>query len=112
MTDELQTPSVAHKLDSGFLANLDLGAPSAENEMTTLGHYYLQTDEFSCTLRGEARIVIGRKGAGKTAVFVQVRDKVRANRKVIVLDLRPKGAPKKFKEEVLCTLSKELRSRP
>lgn len=71
----------------------------------TLGHYYLQTDEFRRTLRGEARIVIGRKGAGKTAVFTQVRDKVRANRKVIVLDLRPEGYQlKKFKEQVLSHL--------
>jgi len=105
VTDELQSPSVALKLDSGFLANLDLGSPSAENEMTTLGHYYLQTDEFQRTLRGEARIVIGRKGAGKTAVFAQVRDKVRANRKVIVLDLRPEGYQlRKFKEQVLSHL--------
>ena len=73
--------------------------------MTTLGHYYLQTDEFRRTLRGEARIIIGRKGAGKTAVFAQVRDKVRANRKVIVLDLRPEGYQlKKFKEQVLSHL--------
>jgi hypothetical protein len=105
VTDELQAPSIVQKIDASFLATLDLGAPSAENEMTTLGHYYLQTDEFQRTLRGEARIVIGRKGAGKTAVFAQVRDKVRANRKVIILDLRPEGYQlKKFKEQVLSHL--------
>lgn len=105
VTDELQAPSVVQKTDGGLLESLDLGAPSAENEMTTLGHYYLLTDEFRRTLRGEARIVIGRKGAGKTAVFTQVRDKVRANRKVIVLDLRPEGYQlKKFKEQVLSHL--------
>lgn len=105
VTDELQAPTVAQRLDGGFLANLDLGAPSAENEMTTLGHYYLPTDEFQRTLRGEARIVIGRKGAGKTAVFVQVRDKIRANRSVVVLDLRPEGYQlKKFKEQILSHL--------
>ena len=65
VTDELQAPSVAQKTDGGFLASLDLGAPSAENEMTTLGHYYLQTDEFRRTLRGEARIVIGRRALAK-----------------------------------------------
>jgi hypothetical protein len=37
VTDALQAPSVMQKLDGGFLANLDLGAPSAENEMRPSG---------------------------------------------------------------------------
>jgi hypothetical protein len=105
VTEALQAPGVAPRAEGGFLANLDLGAPNAENEFTTLVHYYLQTDEFQRTLRGEARIVVGRKGAGKTAVFAQVRDRVRSNRKMIVLDLRPEGYQlKKFKEQVLSYL--------
>src|SRR5271166_4519339 len=106
VTEALQAPGIVPKMEGGgFLANLDLGAPNAENELTTLVHYYLQTDEFQRTLRGEARIVVGRKGAGKTAVFAQVRDRVRSNRKMIVLDLRPEGYQlKKFKEQVLSYL--------
>jgi hypothetical protein len=102
VTDAWQAPIELPHMPGGLLAGLDLGAPNAENEFTTLSHYYLQTDQFQRTLRGEARVVVGRKGAGKTAVFAQVRDRIRSNRKMVVLDLRPEGYQlKKFKEQVL-----------
>lgn len=84
-----------------FLAGLTLGASSAENEFRDLGEYYLQTAQFLRAARGEARLVVGRKGSGKTAVFSQVRDQVRANRTNIVLDLKPEGYKlRKFNEVV------------
>jgi hypothetical protein len=105
VTDAWQAPTELVNISGGVLAGLDLGAPNAENEFTTLSSYYLQTDQYQRTLRGEARVVIGRKGAGKTAVFAQVRDRVRSNKKMIVLDLRPEGYQlKKFKEQVLLYL--------
>ena len=86
---------------TSFLARMTLGASSAENEFSELGEYYLQTDAFLRTARGEARLVVGRKGSGKTALFAQVRDKVRQDRKNIVLDLKPEGYKlRKFKEAV------------
>ena len=86
---------------TSFLARMTLGASSAENEFSELGGYYLQTDAFLRTARGEARLVVGRKGSGKTALFSQVRDKVRRNKRNIVLDLKPEGYKlKKFKEAV------------
>jgi predicted GTPase len=36
-------------------------------------------------------VVIGRKGSGKTAIFLQVRDRIRANRLNVVVDLNPEG---------------------
>lgn len=85
-----------------FLARLNLGASSAENELRELGKYYLETDEFRRVLRGEVRVVTGRKGAGKTALFLQVRDRLRSHRSSVVLDLRPEGFQLlKFKERVL-----------
>ena len=85
-----------------FLQSLDLGASSAENEMRTLESYYLKTDQYLKSLRGEAHLVIGRKGSGKSAIFLQVRDKERSNKKNIVLDLKPDGYKLiKFKELML-----------
>ncbi len=93
-----------------FLSRLNLGASSAENEIQELGHYYLETDEFRRALRGEVRIVTGRKGAGKTALFVQVRNRLREHRSVIVLDLKPEGFQLlKFKERVLDYLEEGTR---
>jgi hypothetical protein len=85
-----------------FLERLNLGASSAENELQTLGHYYIETDEYRRALRGEVRVVTGRKGAGKTALFAQLRDKLRQDKSRIVLDLKPEGFQLlKLRERVL-----------
>ena len=73
------------------LALADLGASAAENEITSLGEYYLETDAFRRTRRREVRLVTGRKGSGKTAIFFMLRDVVRQHRQNIVLDLKPEG---------------------
>lgn len=91
---------------STLLEKVDLGASSAENELKDLGRYYLQTDAFRRAHRGDVRLVVGRKGAGKTAVFAQVRDDIRRHKQTIVLDLRPDGYKLlKFKEAVLDLLA-------
>ncbi|MGI8734583.1 MAG: P-loop ATPase, Sll1717 family [Pyrinomonadaceae bacterium] len=83
-----------------LLERLNLGASAAENELQELGYYFLETDEFRRTLRGE--IKIGRKGSGKTAVFAQIRDNIREDKRNVVLDLKPEGFQLlKFKERVL-----------
>lgn len=85
-----------------LLERLTFGASAAENELRDLSGYYLETDQFQRALRGEVRIVVGRKGSGKTAIFAQVRDRIRWDRQNIVLDLRPDGYQLlKFKEMVL-----------
>lgn len=88
-----------------FLQALDLGASSAENEMRTLESYYLKTDQFLRSLRGEVNIVVGRKGSGKSAIFLQIRDRERNKQGNIVLDLKPDGYKLiKFKELILSFL--------
>jgi nucleoside 2-deoxyribosyltransferase len=74
-----------------LLEQLSLGASAAENELPDLANYYLETDEYRRAVRGELRIVSGRKGAGKTALFAQLRDKVRRDKTRLVLDLKPEG---------------------
>jgi hypothetical protein len=89
-----------------LLEALSIGDPRAENEMPTLGLYYLKTDQFERTVRGEANLVVGRKGSGKTALFIQVRDKIRIDKRNIVVDLKPEGYQLvKLKEEILTYLS-------
>src|SRR5262249_35937599 len=56
--------------------------------------------------RGDVRLVLGRKGSGKTAIFLQVRDKLRS-RKNIVLDFKPDGFRLiKFRDRVLSMLDR------
>lgn len=95
------------KTEKTFLKTLNLGSSSAENEMRDLENYYLETDQHLKCLRGEAQIVVGRKGSGKSAIFLQIRDSERQkNRsKNIVLDLKPDGYKLiKFKENMLTFL--------
>lgn len=88
--------------DTTILQKLDFGSSSAENEMKTLQGYYLKTDAFNRALRGEVQLVVGRKGSGKSAIFLQIRDKERSKSKNIVLDLKPEGYKLiKFKEQIL-----------
>lgn len=105
VTQAFQQPDVrSSKHERTFIKRLNLGATSAENEMRDLERYYLETDQFLKSLRGEAHLVVGRKGSGKSAIFLQIRDAEREkNRnKNIVLDLKPDGYKLiKFKERIL-----------
>ena len=93
-----------------FLARLGLGASAAENEIRELGGYYLETDEFRRCLAGDFQVVIGRKGAGKTALFVQLRNRLRSDRSKVVLDLRPEGYQLiKLRERVLGLMAEGTR---
>lgn len=100
--EHAEEPILPH--ERSFLKKLNLGSSSAENEMRDLNTYYLETDQYLKALRGEAHLVVGRKGSGKSAIFLQIRDIERArNRsKNIVLDLKPDGYKLiKFKEKIL-----------
>lgn len=94
-------PRISGKQKS-FLERLNLGASAAENELQDLQNYYIETDEYRRSLRGEVRIVTGRKGAGKTALFVNLRNKLRADKSNVIVDLKPEGFQLiKFRERVL-----------
>ena len=102
VTDFSQSSQSISSSASTVLTKLTVGDPTAENEMTTLGDYYLSTDEYQRALRGEVNLVVGRKGSGKTALFVQLRNTKRERKPNIVVDLKPEGYQLvKLKERVL-----------
>ena len=89
-----------------YLDAVYCGDPAAENEATQLDTYFLETEQFRLTLTGDLNIILGRKGSGKTAIFLQARNKVRANKNNIVVDLAPEGFQLiKLKELILDQLS-------
>lgn len=101
--ESLQATRPAHEKDtSSFIEQLNFGSSTAENELRVLGEYYLEIDAFRRAYRKEVRLITGRKGSGKTAIFFQLRDRVRARRSNVVLDLKPDGYQLlKFKDQVL-----------
>lgn len=107
VTEAIQRATPPHVPEpETVLARLSVGASSAENEIRSLGSYYLETDAFRRARRGEVSLVVGRKGSGKSALFFRLRDDLRRDRKKLVLDLKPEGYKLlKFKEDVLDLLS-------
>ncbi|MDX1006561.1 hypothetical protein GOE08_06630 [Sinorhizobium medicae] len=102
ITERLQLDDPLPLPKGDFLAELRFGDPVAENEFQTLGDYYLRTDQYQRASRGDVNLVVGRKGAGKTALFSQVRNSKRSNTNNIVVDLKPEGYQLiRLKEDVL-----------
>lgn len=88
------------------LNQISLGASAAENEFRRLDSYFVETREYFRALRGEAQLIVGRKGTGKTAIFWQMRDRLRADRSKVILDLRPEGYQlRKFSETLATSFS-------
>ncbi|TPQ31541.1 hypothetical protein C2U70_23880 [Bradyrhizobium guangdongense] len=95
---------------TSLLQSMSIGDPRAENEMNTLDRYYLKIDQYDRAINGEVNLVVGRKGSGKTALFISLRDKIRADRRNIVLDLKPEGYQLiRMKEDILEYLSEGAR---
>jgi hypothetical protein len=110
VTDHLQQDAPPPIETGSLLQSIHIGDPTAENEMATLSEYYLQTHEYQQTLHGSVNLAVGRKGSGKTALFIQLRDKVRNDRRNVVVDLRPEGYQLiKLKEDILAYLSEGSR---
>ncbi|EJK81431.1 P-loop ATPase, Sll1717 family [Rhizobium sp. AP16] len=102
ITEKLQADDPLPLPKGDFLAELRFGDAVAENEFQTLGEYYLRTDQYQRATRGDVNLVVGRKGAGKTALFSQVRNIKRSNISNIVVDLKPEGYQLiRLKEDVL-----------
>lgn len=104
---DVQNDFVAVKSDhERLLQRLTCGDPVAENEAAALADHFLETDAYQRTLSGSTNVLVGRKGSGKTAVFLQVRDRTRSHKENIVIDLIPDGYQLiKMKEFILDKLS-------
>jgi hypothetical protein len=89
-----------------FLERLDLGDVAAENEIFGLKSYFVRTAQYNDARRGAARLLVGRKGSGKTAIFYAVRDSLPKGHGSLALDLKPEGYQfTKLREVVLSHLT-------
>ena len=87
------------------LEKVDLGDLAAENEILALQSYFVPTGQYNEVRRGHARLVVGRKGAGKTAIFYGVRSTYGQDRSRLLLDLKPEGHQLvKLREAILIDL--------
>jgi energy-coupling factor transporter ATP-binding protein EcfA2 len=73
-----------------MLEKLNFGKIAAEDEASELAEYFVETNEYS-KLKDEKNrmLVVGRKGSGKSAIYVHLRDTLsqQQNTQVIALEL-------------------------
>lgn len=65
------------------------GAYVAEDEIIDLRRYFVETSEFRRILEGRQRVLIGRKGTGKTATMLQAVQVLREDKRKLVVSIRP-----------------------
>lgn len=95
---------------SGALAKLNFGASQAENEEVELTNYYHRTELFERLLRNEVNVIAGRKGTGKSAMFIQAGLRLSRDRWNVVVSIQPEGYQlKKLKESLLRNLGEGSR---
>ena len=89
--ESLQEVSTGSAKQANLLQTIDLGDVAAENEISGLREYFVVTGQATQAKQGHARLVVGRKGSGKTAVFYDVRNSIRRSNDRLILDLKPEG---------------------
>jgi len=88
LQDSKRSSFVAPK---NILERLDLGDVAAENEISALESYFVRTAQFREAKRGKSRLITGRKGSGKTAIFYTLLSQFATSRSVTVVDIKPEG---------------------
>lgn len=73
-----------------FLSRIDLGESMAENELSTLSNYFVQTPFLRQVRRSGFTIVTGRKGAGKTALSANLSGELGDYYRTTSISITPK----------------------
>ncbi len=74
-----------------LLKKIHVGDYVAENELSDLAAYFVETAEFEDALAGTFKVFVGRKGTGKSAVAHMVADRISENKRNLVRVIVPKG---------------------
>ena len=74
-----------------LLKKIHVGDYVAENELSDLAAYFVETAEFEDALAGTFKVFVGRKGTGKSAVTHMAADRIRENGSNLVRIIAPKG---------------------
>ena len=78
-------------LQTPLLSRIGVGEYIAEDELTDLGNYFVESSQSDALMRGGFKIIVGRKGTGKSALAHISYDKLRQRQRAAVRVIRPKG---------------------
>ncbi len=73
------------------LIKLGIGCDIAENESQTLLNYFVYTGSYQAALNYEKTLLVGRKGSGKTAIYIKLSDELPLDFKNYVVKLQPES---------------------
>lgn len=73
------------------LIKLGIGCDIAENESQALLNYFVYTGSYQAALNYEKTLLVGRKGSGKTAIYIKLSDELPTDFKNYVVKLQPES---------------------
>ncbi|ALC87378.1 hypothetical protein AM499_17330 [Bacillus sp. FJAT-22090] len=75
----------------GKISNLIMGDYVAENENHDLVHYFLETAEYKEALIAQQVLFVGRKGTGKTANLLKIKNELTIDKRNFIISIQPQG---------------------
>lgn len=75
----------------GKLSNLIMGDYVAENENQDLLEYFLETAEYKEALSAQKVLFVGRKGTGKTANLLKLKNELSLDKRNFIITIQPQG---------------------
>ena len=100
----IPTPSRATTRLARDLRNLRFGDYVAENEEENLvSQYFIRTAAYDDAVKGSHTVFVGRKGSGKTANFIKLKDELSKQKRNVVCVIKPPP----YQMERIVTLLKE-----
>jgi nucleoside 2-deoxyribosyltransferase len=73
------------------LIKLGIGCDIAEEEQEDLLHYFVPTSSYNAALTRQKSLLIGRKGSGKSAIYIKLLDEFSHDDLNFVISLRPES---------------------
>jgi len=73
------------------LLRLGIGCEIAENERDNLLDYFIPTFSYDKAKEAKSTIIIGRKGSGKSAIYIKLADELAQDPKNYIINLKPES---------------------
>ena len=73
------------------LIKLGIGDEVAEREKNGLQNYFIETASYFAALNQEKSILVGRKGSGKSAIYIKIQQELTRDTLNFIVDLRPES---------------------
>jgi len=90
VTEEIIIQDISQENEYDLL-KLAIGEGIAEQERDHISDYFIETSELNAALTREKVIIVGRKGAGKTALYLKLLEEFSADKNNYVITLKPEA---------------------